>query len=282
MEQIEIIENLKNYIAIKGSQNKAANAIGISPATLSKIMSGKTSDIAPEMWRIIADKIGANKKNAWQIVETSAYKQLMFVFENAQNESMALAICGDAGAGKSTAAIEYAKTHNEVALLSCSEFWNKKEFLSNLLQSIGISSDGMNVAELMQSAVSNLKRMETPLIILDEADKLRDDVLYFFITLYNSLEDCCGIILMATEFLKKRIEKGVKNCKKGYKEIFSRLGRKFIAVESATIDDVAIACAANNLTIEKEINKIFNECEGDFRRVKRATWAIIKQQLNNR
>ena len=39
---------------------------------------------------------------------------------------------------------------------------------------------------------------------VDEADKLSDQVLYFFITL-NKLEDHCGIVLMATDYLQKKI-----------------------------------------------------------------------------
>ena len=135
----------------------------------------------------------------------------------------------------------------------------------------------MGVAEMMDTATSALKRTESPLIILDEADKLSDSVLYFFITLYNQLEDVCGLVLMATDYLKKRIEKGVRNCKKGYKEIYSRIGRKFICVAAATIEDVALACTANDLTADREINRIYADCEGDFRRVKRAVWATLKK-----
>ena len=42
MEQDVIIEALKGYIKVKGSQNKAATALGISAATLSNILNGKT------------------------------------------------------------------------------------------------------------------------------------------------------------------------------------------------------------------------------------------------
>lgn len=279
MEQDVIIEALKGYIKVKGSQNKAATALGISAATLSNILNGKTESIAPEMWRSIAAKLNAGTgKRAWQIAQTAGYKQLMFVFENAQRDSLACAVCGEAGCGKSTAAADYAATHSHVAVLTCAEYWNRRQFLTNLLTAFGIGSDGMGVAEMMDTATSALKRTESPLIILDEADKLSDSVLYFFITLYNQLEDVCGLVLMATDYLKKRIEKGVRNCKKGYKEIYSRIGRKFICVVAATIEDVALVCAANGGVInESTITKIFADCEGDYRRVKRAAWAAMRK-----
>lgn len=273
----KIIAALKQMVTLRGSQNKAATALGISSATLSKILNGKTDDIAPEMWRTLAAKLGCNGKRQWMVAETSSYKQLMFVFENAQADALACAVCGEAGCGKSTCAAEYAGSHENVAHLTCAEYWNRKQFLSAMLAAFGVSSDGLSVAEMMDTAVDYLKRMETPLIILDEADKLSDSVLYFFITLYNQLEDCCGMVLMATDFLKKRIEKGVRNCKKGYKEIYSRIGRKFITILAADREDVAAACAANNLTDDKEINRIYADCDGDFRRVKRAVWATLKK-----
>jgi len=277
MEKSTIIEALKNFIKLKGSQNKAATALGISAATLSNILNGKTENIADEMWRMLAAKTGSTGKRQWFVAQTASYNQLMFVFQNAQNDSLACAVCGEAGCGKSTAATEYANTHENTALLTCAEYWNRRQFLEKLLSAYGIISDGMTVSEMMDTAVESLKRMENPLVILDEADKLSDSVLYFFITLYNQLEDCCGLVLMATDFLKKRIEKGVKNCKKGYKEIYSRIGRKFICILAAGREDVAAACAANSLTDEKEINRIYADSQGDFRRVKRAVWATLKK-----
>ncbi len=280
MEKSTIIEALKNFIKVKGSQNKAATALGISAATLSNILNGKTENIADEMWRVLAAKTGANNtgKKQWYIAETATYKQLMFIFENAQQDSLACAVCGEAGCGKSTAAAEYANTHKNVALLTCAEYWNRKQFLENLLTAYGISADGLSVSEMMDTATSALKRTENPLIILDEADKLSDSVLYFFITLYNQLEDVCGLVLMATDYLKKRIEKGVKNCKKGYKEIYSRIGRKFICIMAASLDDIAAACTANALNEVTDIKRIYADSYGDFRRVKRAVWATLKQK----
>ncbi len=84
-----------------------------------------------------------------------------------------------------------------------------------------------------------MKRKESPLIVLDEADKLSDQVLYFFISLYKQLEDHCGIILTATSYLRARIEKGLRLNRKGYAEIFSRIGRKFVELPLHNSEDVA-------------------------------------------
>ena len=98
MENTEkIINALKQFVTLKGSQNKAATALGISAATLSKILNGKTDDIADEMWRILAAKTGSTGKRQWFTAQTGSYNQLMFVFANAQNDALACAVCGEAG-----------------------------------------------------------------------------------------------------------------------------------------------------------------------------------------
>ena len=79
---------------------------------------------------------------------------------------------------------------------------------------MGKDHSGYTVGEMMGEVVRLLKTQETPLIILDEADKLADNVLYFFITLYNVLEDHAGIVMVATGHLEKRIKRGIQTQQK--------------------------------------------------------------------
>jgi hypothetical protein len=111
--------------------------------------------------------------------------------------------------------------------------------------------------------------LESPIIILDESDKLADNVLLFFITLYNELENHCGIVLMATHFLEKRIKRGVAMEKKGYREIYSRVGLRFIELESTSYSDVEKICKANGIEDPAIIRTISKDCDGDVRRVRR-------------
>ena len=160
-------------------------------------------------------------------------------------------------------------------------FFHGKQFLTELLQAMGVEATGSTVAEMMSEAILTLKRKATPIIILDEADKLSDQVLYFFISLYNKLEDHCGIIICATDYLKKRITRGVKANRKGYKEIYSRVGRKFIPMPVVNGEDIAAVCVANGITDRATIEEIIDDSECDLRRVKRRVHAEKKQLSNN-
>ncbi len=277
-EKEQIRAKLAEFCDVKGGRNKAAATMrGVSAATLSQVMNGNWELISDEMWRTIASQIGYDPR-AWVVVETRGYKRMSGLLRDAQESSLVFAVTGDAGCGKSEAIKCYAATNRNVYNLSCSEYWNRKHFMVELLQNMGIDATGSTVPEMMAEAVAVLKRKDSPLVVLDEADKLSDQVLYFFISLYNKLEDHVGIILCATEYLEKRIKKGVGTNRKGYKEIYSRVGRRFIPIQLANSEDIAAVCVANGVTDTKIINDIIDDCENDLRRVKRKVHAV-KQRL---
>lgn len=273
----QIAEQLRAYCAQKGSQNKAANSLnGVSSATISKILSGSWETIADDMWRSIAAQTGTAETKGWQVVKTRAYSTMSFTLESAQRDSLVAAVIGDAGCGKTEAIKNYTAQGRNVYHMVCSEYWNRRTFMAKLLQNMGTTISGTTVSDMMDTIVDTLKRKESPLIVLDEADKLSDQVLYFFISLYNQLEGQCGIIMTATSYLKARIEKGLRLNRKGYAEIYSRIGRKFVELPLLNSEDIAAVCVANGVSEAKAINSIVDHSDGDLRRVKRSVWAALK------
>ena len=278
-EKLEIRERLVSYCEQKGSQNKGANSLnGVSPATVSKIINGDWALINEVMWRSIAAQIGMKQKS-WNIVETRDFKTLASLFADAQENAMVMAVCGEAGSGKTLAIRQYAESNPNVFVLCCNEYWNRKLFLQELLREMGRNPNGDTVGEMMATIVSSLKKMEDPIIIMDEADKLSDQVMYFFITLYNQLEDHCALVMVATDYLEKKIKRGLRLNKKGYKEIYSRIGRKFIMLKGVGIGDITEVCMANGITTKSDIKSVIEDCDNDLRRVKRRCHAISKINL---
>lgn len=273
-EKTAISAKLRAYVESKESQNAAAKSLrGVSAATVSQILNGKWELIADEMWRTVANQTGYDSRQ-WSVIETEGYRRMTDVLTDAQQNSLVMAVVGDAGCGKSQAIKNYAANNRGVIALSCSEYWNRKEFLTELLQSLGVEAGGSTVADMVREAIRQLKRREGVLIVLDEADKLSDQVLHFFITIYNKLEDMVGIVLCATQYLKKRIERGVVNNRKGYKEIYSRIGRKFIPMPVVNGSDIKAVCRANGLEDTREIARIIDDADNDLRRVKRLVCAL--------
>ncbi|MFB6454451.1 AAA family ATPase [Chitinophaga sp. Hz27] len=205
----------------------------------------------------------------WAMSETIAFNTLVAYFLDAQAYGNVFAVTGNAGCGKTFAARWFAGEHKAVYHLECAEYWNRKTFLEKLLQAMGEQQPGGNVAEMMEATVDALFQQETPLLIIDEADKLSDQVLYFFISFYNLLKGHCGIILMATPHLAQRIERGRRLKKKGYAEIFSRIGRRFIPLSAVSKKELTAICVANNISDEAIIAAVYHDCEGDLRRLER-------------
>ncbi|KGO88414.1 ATPase [Flavobacterium rivuli WB 3.3-2 = DSM 21788] len=279
-EKQQIADRLRDYVGTYDSQNKAANSLkDVSAATVSHMINGKWDLIKNEMWRNVSAQIGGNYTQVWQIAETTAGKLLNGILTDAQTHSNVFAAIGKAGLCKTSTMKMFAKRPNAYRL-QCSEFWNRKYFLVELLKVMGFDSSGLTIPEMMQEVVKRLMSKKTPLIMLDEFDKVTDQVLYFFITIYNELEDHCGIMLCATDHLRKRILKGVALNKKGYNEIYSRIGRKFIELPDLNYTDVVNVCAANGVEDRKLIKEVWEDCDGDLRRVKRKIHALKNQKPN--
>lgn len=267
-EKQKVVNKLAAYCERYESQNRAAKSLkGVSAATISNMLAGKWDQIKVDMWRNVAAQIGYSAET-WNIAETRDFKLLSQVLKYSQQKSKVSFITGAAGSGKTETIKRFASANKRVYVLHCNDFWNRKTFLGELLTVMGLDASGYTMYEMMGVIVSHIKKQENPIIILDEADKLNDQLLYFFITLYNNLEDHCSIIMIATAFLKKRIERGCRLGKKGYPEIYSRGGKKFIELKGVGSADVRAVCMANGVTEPKAIKEIFEDSDNDLRRVK--------------
>jgi len=283
MEKIKkekISESLRRYCDRYESQNKAAASLkGVSSATISQILNGNYELIRDEMFRNIASQINFRDDN-WEVVETRDYKLINRILTDAKENSLVLAVTGHAGSGKTFAIRHFTDTNKKVYMLCCNEYWNRQWFLMELLREMGKEVTTESVGEMIVEVVRNLKMQDSPLLILDEADKLSDQVLYFFITLYNQLEDECGIVLCATSFLEKRIRNGLKFNKKGYAEIWSRIGRKCVELKGVGAVDITAVCEVNGITSRYDIEKIIQDSESDLRRVRRKVHSLKKAAVN--
>lgn len=267
----EITMLLQSYVQGYSSQKQAVNLLnGVSEATVIAIVQNKWNGISDAMWRTVGKQIGWNERRS-KLVETQDFSTLILYFSVAKDHGETFALVGPAGSGKSYAGKWYAEQMRggNVYYLECAEYWNKKYFLMELLAAMGRNGAGMNVYELMAEVVTQLRKQDKPLIIMDEVDKLKDEVLYFFITLYNKLHGLCGMVWTSTDVIVNRVEKGINKNKKGFPEIKSRIGQKFIGLHGTNKHEVVQLCEANGITEAEDVNRIFNEYGGDLRRIDR-------------
>jgi len=270
--KIKIKSLLQDFVSGFSSQAKASKALtDVSEGTISQILNDKWALIADRMWINIGKQVGFEAGN-WNNVPTNNYKKIKELLTDAKDLSRVHAITAGAGWGKDTAAKDFDNENDNVYLINCGDYFNRRYFMIDLLRKMGLDTNG-SLPTLVERAVTEINRAVKPIIIINEADKLPDSTLYFFITIYNLCEGKCGIVLMATRALIDRLTvNGVPRNKKGYPEIFSRLGSKFIELQRPSRKDITMICTGNGVTNPDTIAEICNSClnvNGDQRRAKK-------------
>jgi DNA transposition AAA+ family ATPase len=275
----QIAEDLRNYISTMagGSANKASKMLtGISNGYISLILNEKWESIADDTWRKLQKQV--SQRDAWNFVPIKGSRKLFTLLADSKEYSSCYGIIANEGRGKTAGVETFCKENPNVFLVKCNEFETKKTFLLELMRVMGIEPDGYQVSGMMRHITASILKMDNPVIVWDEADKPSDSVLYFFISFYNMLEDKCGLMMQGTPHLENRIKNGVGKNRKGFRELWSRLGRKWIKIEDADKDEIAQICMANGLMDQQEISRIINQSEGDLRRVKRLVHAWKRKE----
>ncbi len=282
-----------------GSAAKVATKVGLNGAYISMMRNAKGDEtLKDEHWAQVAKILGVNM-TGWQTVDIINTRIIRQVLTDAQDKCMFFAISHPAGSGKTAAARDYQAAN---AARECYYYHvphgetNKVDFLRSLAQSLGIDTKGSGylsanrLAELVIEFFT--KRLDRrPLLIVDEADKLTDKAMRFFIALYNAVEGQMGCCILGTDNLEKTVKNGVNRQRNGFDEIDSRFGRRFIHLVGISKREAAAICAANGITNAQTQAELFQECEPvriqgakqsmevlkDLRRLKRC---IEREQFN--
>ena len=259
------MQHVQDWITRLGSQSKVAEKIGVSVASLSLWLNGKYGADTAKMDARIAAALGY-QEDGWQVVTTiTNYRKIEFVVRSCKQESIWMAISNKAGSGK-TETLEHIFNRDlsgSIIFIQAEE-WNARQFLLELAErTCGVPKRSYtDIPTLVKLITEYLNRLaqDKPLLIIDEADKLRPAALRKLIPIYNRTEHRLGCVLAGTENLHKEIARGVRNNLKGYDEIDSRLGRQFIDLPGATEQEVRDICLANRLD-EDAASRVWNEVD---------------------
>lgn len=272
---------MEKYCDRYGSRNSAALSLkNVSPSTVSSILNGKWENISEAMWKSIHVQVSdSSTSGEWEIVEsTQTFKDVYFVMKEAQREKSMIWLTAKAGSGKTATAEIYRSRNKDVVYVLCDEDMRKSSFANELARAAGMRINTQKQArEKLLFVLDFIAEMDNPILIFDEADKLADGLLYYFITIYNYLKNKAGIVLLSTNYIQRRMEIGLNYNKKGFDEIDSRIGRKFYPADTPTAHDVYAIGRANGITDDKllsEIVKDASECNFDLRRVERKVCAM--------
>jgi DNA transposition AAA+ family ATPase len=204
----------------------------------------------------------------WNVASTSVYNKLTAYFGDAQRHPKGIhALVLNASMGKSITVKSFTEQNPSAYYVCCHRHMPIRILLRDMLKSMGKDSSG-TTAEMIDNLVHYLEKDNDPLFIIDEVDKLKDEVLEMFVDLENKLHGKCGLVFLATPYLKKRIETGVNRNKRGFAELYSRMKKIFWDLTPGKQEfkkDVTLICKANGVSNEQVIIEMVNKCEYDLR-----------------
>lgn len=262
-EIIALIDDEKSRI---GSYRAVAKKCEISEATISQLRKGNYAGETDIILKRIGIALGYQfDDGSWIIADTTNYRIVTNVMNDARNEQLWVCISNCAGAGKTAPATVYYNANRKGVFKITSRVWSGRMFLLNIANAIGaeIPKGYASLDQLIDCISRTIKGMANlhPLLIIDQGNSLRPSAIRTFIPLFNELEDVLSIVMLGTDALEKELKKGVRLGWSGYDEVDSRFGRKHIHLIGNTLADTRKICEANGITDKDVQKRIFDDCE---------------------
>lgn len=286
MNRNGILKHIDLWAKRLGSYSEVAKKVGISDTSMSQIKSGKYGADEGQILKKIAVALDY-KESDWVVIPSILnYSRIANTFHDAKAESMWFAISNKAGSGK-TGTLEdlYNKDTSGSVFFIQAEEWSGRQFLMQIVRkTLGEAATKGKYktnSEIIQMVADYFNEMQfdNPVLIIDEADKLRPAALRMLIPLYNKTEERLGLIASGTENLEKEIKAGVRLAKKGYDELDSRFGRNFIYLNGITEDECGRICEANGVTDPFIQSQIWTQLDKVEKKTKTRTKTGEKERI---
>ena len=248
----EIQKAVQDFITAKKlSKNDLAKKLGISPATLSLLETGKWDSLSSEMLIKIWTYV---KPSSWQLIPTANFNSVFSCCEDARKRHRLVAVIGSEGLGKTKALEYYYRTHPNTYYVLYSEFDSIRDFIGLICKEMSIQYLG-KPGEMIRLIADELNSKARPLLIIDEADKMNNKAFMLIHVLRNATMENAGIVLAGVEFLKENLEKQVLRKKRGMAEFYSRIA-SWQPLQRPTRQEIKEICLQNGLA-DMDIIKSF-------------------------
>lgn len=275
-QHLEQIINEVKWLSAKRSQSFVAGKAQVSTATISQIVNGNLDLINARMWNHIQANLKIEPN--WTIAMTHNLEEVVNHCHNAQVDRLHLCISDDAGKGKTTGYEYYDRNYDNVYHIECKKIWSQKVFVKQLLIALGKKAEG-TTWQMLERFDREIRNIDNGLLIFDQCDHLKESQFNMIMDFANDYRGRLGIIISGVKHLRKKMMNGVQREKGSYDETASRFGRRYISLNSISLNDVVRICQANGLTDAAQIQTIYDTCGGDFRRVKRS---VMAQKIGKR
>lgn len=261
-----MLEQRNNY---DGTDEQFANSLGINYSVYSRLKTADNYDglLRNDKWLDLGLELDVTlKKRRWNIVKTDVYKmieeEIMFCKQYSKSR-----ICVDSSdIGKTTTAKQLSKQFKNCFYIDVSQCKEKTEFIRTLAKTVGVNPND-KIINLKKKTKYMLKSLPEPVVILDEAGDMRYETFLTIKEYWNGTEGSCGWYMIGADALREWIERGKRNRKVGFYEVFNRFGANYttivpfdnkekLAFYRKLITDVVKA----NLPDKSRLNQIVAQC----------------------
>lgn len=274
--KIAIMEAAREYMTHKGlSQDgfvdhikKMNGGMGVSVAYLNdmlklKFVTGrKQTPITDKYFHRIAKGISFTVRKTFRMHhDTDNYLQCMNTFSDARDSKMPHAIDGRTGDGKSYTASEYAKQYpKNTYIVRCDGDLTAKSFFMEMAYSLGITPNGP-IYNIRKNVIAKLKNDDDSLLIIDEAENLKDRAWESMKRVMDDLKGYCGIVFIGANELELMMQKKSDKLKGCFPQVLRRIREGgFVQLFQLSMDDVSSVCKPYKITKRDHIKQLFDTC----------------------
>lgn len=215
------------------SQNDLSKKLGINAAYISAIVNGEDkvskSPISDMYWIKIASQLGIEvKKNYWEIKQTPQMVAILAALEEAKEYGRTITIVGETGSGKSYVVDLFMKK-NPVACykVTISNLDNIGDIINKLADAMGLkietTSRSNKLREITFTLLQMKYRYQQPVVIFDEAEYMSHVALCAIKSMYDLLNEICGIVMIGTEQILKNYDRLRNKNKTGIPQLYRRI-----------------------------------------------------------
>lgn len=223
---------------------------------------GKQTPIDDKYFLRIAKAIKLQVKKSYRLHhDTDNYKACMNVFGDARDTCMPFGIDGGTGDGKSYAATEYAIMHpKNTYIVRCDGDLTAKSFFVEMAHSLGMNYDGPAYG-IRKNIVQKLKNEENPLLIIDEAENLKDRAWESMKRIMDDLKGYCGVVFIGANEFQAMLQKKADKLKGCFPQVLRRIKEGgFKRLYTFTLDDVQDIAKAYGIHNKVHVKGLFDTC----------------------
>jgi hypothetical protein len=220
-----LLEQRANY---GGSDSAFAKLHGIAAAVYTRLKAGERDRLlADAKWLNLGRELGVSlRERKWQMARTEVYniieEEVLFCKEHSKSRIFA----DDCGIGKTYSAKHLARTVKNCFYLDASQCKTKNEFIRALAKAVGVGDRG-RIKDMKDDTKYYLRMLPAPVVIIDEAGDMNYAAFLELKEFWNATDGCCGWYLMGADGLREKMERGMRNKKVGFAEMFSRHAERY-------------------------------------------------------